>query len=165
MTAPIRRRSRSREIAMQLLFQLDLRGDDYPTQLNQTMEQLCQEAAENDREIAEYALRLVTGVVEQREAIDCRLRTVARNWDLKRMANVDRNVLRLATFELSSCSDVPHKVAINEAIELGKKFSTANSGGFINGILDRVRLDLERERAAPRATPAVDSGSDAASAS
>jgi N utilization substance protein B len=81
---------------------------------------------------------------------------VTKNWDLRRMATVDRNVLRMAVYELAHCDDVPPKVAINEAIELGKKFSTANSGGFVNGILDRIRIDLERERAA--APPASDAG-------
>ena len=63
------------------------------------------------------------------------------------MAGIDRNVLRMSMYELMHCTDVPPKVAINEAIELGKKYSTANSGGFINGILDRVRIDIEQERA------------------
>ena len=74
-------------------------------------------------------------------SIDQLLQQVARNWDLKRMAAIDRNVLRMAVFELLHCPDIPPKVTINEAIELGKKFSTANSGGFINGILDRIRID------------------------
>ena len=72
------------------------------------------------------------------------LQSVTRNWDLRRMAVVDRNVLRMAVYELMWCADVPHKVAINEAIEIGKKFSTANSGGFVNGILDRIRIDHSR---------------------
>ena len=70
------------------------------------------------------------------------LSKVARNWDLRRMATIDRNVLRMAIFELLYCEDIPPKVSINEAIELGKKFSTANSGAFINGILDRVKNEF-----------------------
>lgn len=138
---------------MQLLFQLDLRGDTYPAELGQSLAQVCDEAGEGDQEVAIYALRLVEGAWANREAIDARLKLVARNWDLRRMANVDRNVLRLAVYELGWCPDVPPKVAINEAIEIGKKFSTANTGGFVNGILDRVRIDLEKERkSAPAAT-------------
>ena len=95
-----------------------------------------------------FAHRLVEGTLRLRNEIDDRLKTVTRNWDLKRMASVDRNILRMTVFELAHCQDVPPKVAINEAIELGKKYSTANSGGFVNGILDRVRMDLEKERAA-----------------
>jgi N utilization substance protein B len=152
MTAPIRRRTRAREIAMQILFQLDLRGDTYPAELGQTLAQICDEAGEGDQEVATYALRLIEGAWANREAIDARLQLVARNWDLRRMANVDRNVLRLAVYELGWCKDVPPKVAINEAIEIGKKFSTANTGGFVNGILDRVRIDLEKERRSTQAT-------------
>ncbi len=149
MTAPIRRRTRAREIAMQVLFQFDLRGEQYAVELGNTIEQLCSEASEGDAEVTTFAARLVEGTLAHRAEIDARLVAVTRNWDLRRMANVDRNVLRMAIYELGWCRDVPPKVAINEAIELGKKYSTANSGGFVNGILDRVRLDLEKERAAP----------------
>lgn len=153
MTAPFRRRSRARELALQLLFQFDLRGPDYAAELGTTLQELCMQAAEGDAEVATFALRLVEGVLAHRAQLDARLKQVARNWDLQRMANVDRNVLRLAMHELSHCPDVPPKVAINEAIELAKKFSTANSGGFVNGILDRVRIDLERERQKGSALP------------
>ena len=85
----------------------------------------------------------MVGTVRQLDDSDRLLRDVTRNWDLDRMAVVDRNVLRMAIFELLHCPDIPPKVTINEAIELGKKFSTANSGAFINGILDRVRINHE----------------------
>lgn len=149
MTPPVRRRTRAREIALQLLFQFDLRGAGYDRELDSDVASLCAEAAEGDEEVRTFALRLVEGTLRERNVIDERLRSVTRNWDLKRMAGVDRNVLRMAIYELAHCRDVPPKVAINEAIELGKKFSTANSGAFVNGILDRVRIDLERERSAP----------------
>ena len=98
-----------------------------------------------DREILQFATRLAEGTLQHRAEIDQRLQAVTRNWDLRRMAIVDRNVLRMAVYELMFCDDVPPKVAINEAIEIGKKFSTANSGGFVNGILDRIRIDLSKE--------------------
>jgi N utilization substance protein B len=148
MTQPVRRRTRAREIALQLLFQFDLRGSDYERESGRTLEQLVRDECNGDEEVATFALRLCEGTLVHRPELDERLKSVTRNWDLKRMAAVDRNVLRMAIYELAHCADVPPKVAINEAIELGKKYSTANSGGFINGILDRVRLDLERERAA-----------------
>jgi N utilization substance protein B len=129
-----------------------------------TLAQVCADASEEDEEVALYAARLVEGAWQNREAIDARLKAVARNWDLRRMANVDRNVLRLAVYELAWCADVPPKVAINEAIEIGKKFSTANTGGFVNGILDRVRLDLEKERAAQKAAAAAPGAADPAGA-
>jgi transcription antitermination factor NusB len=142
---------------MQVLFQFDVRGDGYPGEVGRTIAQLCADEGDAEDEVIVFATQLVEGTRQHREAIDLRLQGVTRNWDLKRMAIVDRNVLRMAVYELTFCSDVPPKVVINEAIELGKKFSTANSGGFVNGILDRIRIDLERERkaaAAPAAAPA-----------
>jgi transcription antitermination protein NusB len=140
---------------MQVLFQLDVRGDGYPGEVGKTITQLCADEADDAADVIEFAARLADGTRQQVAAIDQRLQGVTRNWDLSRMATVDRNVLRMATYELMFCSDIPPKVVINEAIELGKKFSTANSGAFVNGILDRIRIDLERERtktAAPSPT-------------
>jgi|KBSSwiStaDraftv2_1062776.scaffolds.fasta_scaffold779994_1 N utilization substance protein B len=148
MSQPVRRRTRAREIALQLLFQFDLRGQGYEQDVGKSAAELCADESEGDEEVRAFAVRLVEGTLRLRNEIDERLRGVTRNWDLKRMASVDRNVLRMAIFELAHCADVPPKVAINEAIELGKKYSTANSGAFVNGILDRVRIDLEKERAA-----------------
>jgi transcription antitermination factor NusB len=170
MTAPPRRRTRAREIAMQILFQVDVRGADYAGDVGRSLTELCEDASAGESDIARFASRLVLGTVEHRDAIDQRLQAVTRNWDLRRMANVDRNVLRMAVYELEFCRDVPPKVAINEAIDLAKKYSTANSGGFVNGILDRIRLDLEHERAAgpgaghaagPGAEPDAEAGMEA----
>ena len=88
-----------------------------------------------------WAVRLVDGVARHRDEIDRLLSQAARNWDLDRMAAVDRNALRLGVYELLWEDEVPMKVAINEAIELGKRYSTEASGAFINGILDRIRRD------------------------
>ena len=131
---------------MQVLFQFDVRGEGYPGEVGKSTAQLCAEEADTENEVVEFAARLVDGTRQHRDAIDQKLQAVTRNWDLRRMATVDRNVLRMAVYELMFCTDVPPKVAINEAIELGKKFSTANSGGFVNGILDRIRIDLEQAR-------------------
>jgi transcription antitermination factor NusB len=132
----MRRRTRAREIAVQFLYQLDLRGDEVTESL-----QAFVEGETEEKDVREFAIRLVKGARRLQEETDSCLREVARNWDLNRMAAVDRNVLRMAVFELLHCPDIPPKVTINEAIEIGKKYSTANSGAFINGILDRVRLD------------------------
>ena len=140
----MRRRTRAREIAVQFLYQLDLRGEEVIEQLD---EFLSEEAPDEDTR--EFARALIEGTRRALEHTDRTLRSVARNWDLKRMAAVDRNVLRMAVYELIECADIPPKVAINEAIEIGKKYSTANSGAFINGILDRVRLDLVEQRGKP----------------
>ena len=130
----MRRRTRARELAIQFLYQLDLRGEEVMEDLPAFLE-----STTKDREVMEFALRLVIGTKELRPEIDETLTKVARNWKLRRMATLDRNILRMAIFELLYCDDIPPKVSINEAIDLGKKFSTANSGAFINGILDRVK--------------------------
>ena len=135
---PKRRRTRAREVALQFLYQHDLRGQETMEEMGAFLDQECR-----DEEVKSFATRLVLGTLRQRDGADRQLREVTRNWDLDRMAAVDRNVLRMAIFELLHCSDIPPKVTINEAIELGKKFSTANSGAFINGILDRVRINFE----------------------
>lgn len=145
----MRRRTQAREIAIQFLYQLDVRGDE-------AMECLAEFVAEEteDEETAKFAHRLIAGARRVMSDTDTTLRSVTRNWDLKRMAAIDRNILRMAIFELIHCPDIPPKVAINEAIELGKKYSTANSGAFINGILDRVRIDRENQQVGDDA-PAV----------
>jgi transcription antitermination factor NusB len=129
----VKRRTRARELALQFLYQLDLRGDDL---LGEAREYVT--AEERDAETTRFALRLVQGAFENKAEIDKMIQGVAQNWNISRMAVVDRNVLRLATFELLHCQDIPPKVAINEAIELGKRYSTQNSGAFINGILDKI---------------------------
>ncbi len=139
----MRRRTRAREIAVQFLYQLDLRGDEALDSLHEYVE-----SETTDKEMRDFAIRLIQGSRRHQEETDSRLKEVTRNWDLSRMATLDRNVLRMAVFELLHCPDIPPKVTINEAIEIGKKYSTANSGAFINGILDRVRLD-ELEKTGP----------------
>ena len=139
----MRRRTRAREIAVQFLYQLDLRGDEALDSLHEYVE-----SETTDKEMRDFAIRLIQGSRRHQEETDSRLIEVTRNRDLSRMATLDRNVLRMAVFELLHCPDIPPKVTINEAIEIGKKYSTANSGAFINGILDRVRLD-ELEKTGP----------------
>ena len=92
-----------------------------------------------DAEVRAYAALLVEGVGRDMEALDTLIQGISRNWRMARMAVVDRNVLRLAAFELTrQQAEVPRKVAINEAIEIAKRFGTAESGAFVNGILDRI---------------------------
>ena len=129
----MKKRTRAREIALQFLYQLDLRGKDLLDEARGFIR-----GEERDAETARFALRLVQGTFENKEEIDRTIQGVAQNWNISRMAVVDRNVLRLATYELLHCGDIPPKVAINEAIELGKRYSTQNSGAFINGILDKI---------------------------
>jgi len=149
----MKKRSRSREIALQFLYQLDLRGADLLPEARAFVR-----GEERDAETARFALRLVQGAFDHREEIDRTIQAVAQNWNISRMAVVDRNVLRLATYELLHCEDIPPKVAINEAIELGKRYSTQNSGAFINGILDKImnKKPVSGSPAAASAAPGAD---------
>ncbi len=141
----MKKRTRARELALQFLYQMDLRGADLLPEAKAFFR-----AEEEDKSAREFAAQLVNGVAEHQQELDQAIRAVAQNWEITRMAVIDRNVLRMAAFELFHCPDVPPKVAINEAIELGKRFSTQNSGAFINGILDKVK---DRARAGASARP------------
>lgn len=131
-------RRKAREIALAFLYQWDLRGDDVLPELD---ELLVKDRREPD--VAEYVQTLVRGTIAQKAEIDRRISEAAEHWRIERMAVVDRNILRMATYEMAyRKEDVPPKVAINEAIELAKRFSTAESGAFVNGVLDRIRRGL-----------------------
>lgn len=91
-----------------------------------------------------FADPLIQGVLEHRAEIDAVIVKHARNWSLERMAAVDRNILRLAVFEMLHREDIPPVVSINEAVDIAKKFSTHDSGKFVNGILDKVKGELMR---------------------
>ncbi len=134
----MRKRTRARELALKALYQLDLRGAEVLGDFDRL---LALDAPEP--EVREFARRLIDGCREHREELDQTIARVAENWDIRRMAVVDRNILRLASFELLFLDDVPPKVSINEAIDLAKRYSTADSGGFVNGILDRIRAQTE----------------------
>ena len=133
----MRRRTRARRLALEVLYQTDLLGPDV------VEESLDSPTVRSGSETQEFARGLVRGVMERRDDIDRRIQEVAENWDLGRMATVDRNVLRLGTYELVYRDDIPPKVTINEAVELAKLYSTAESGPFVNGILDRIKSGLE----------------------
>ena len=132
------RRRKAREIALQFLYQLDLGGDVDPT----PHEADFWARHPLDTGTRQFASAIVHGVTANRVRIDQAIGESAEHWDLDRMAVVDRNILRLAVYELLWSAEVPPKVAINEAIEISKKFGTEDSGRFINGILDRVHREL-----------------------
>ncbi|HEV3202734.1 MAG TPA: transcription antitermination factor NusB, partial [Gemmataceae bacterium] len=96
-----------------------------------------------DAALEPFCLGLYSGVVDHLSAIDERLAKAAENWRLSRMAGVDRNLLRLGAFELMFCPDTPPSVALDEAIELARRFGSMDSPGFVNGILDRLRQDAD----------------------
>jgi transcription antitermination factor NusB len=144
----MRKRTLAREIALQALYQHDLHQrmeESGPGPSLEELEPFIQEATD-DPEVRQFTRTLLDGTLALRAQIDEKIVAAARNWKLSRIAPVDRSVLRLAIFELMSEQDVPPKVAINEAIELAKKYSTEQSGAFVNGILDRIYNDIRGQQ-------------------
>jgi N utilization substance protein B len=135
------KRTKARERALQALYQIDVAAQG----IDDALGRFWKSFEPVEREVMDLAEALVRGVAEHRRTIDDTIERISTNWRLDRMAKVDRNVLRLAVYELLR-TDVPVKVVINEAIELGKKFGSESSGAFVNGVLDRVAGELPAER-------------------
>jgi len=131
-------RRQARELALQLLYELDVRGEPAP---GSVADDFWGRQTASD-EARAYADVLVRGTKVHQPTIDELITRFAEHWDLDRMAVVDRNILRAGIFELLWGLEVPPKVIINEALEIAKKFSTEESTRFINGLLDRVRREL-----------------------
>ncbi len=134
------KRRRAREVALQVLFQVDVGKSKPERALLYTLSEF-----NVTGETAAFARRLVEGTLAHKEEIDALIRKYAIDWDLPRMANVDRNILRLGIYEMLYHEETPLSVAIDEAIELAKTFSHEDAPRFINGILGRIA----REVAAP----------------
>jgi N utilization substance protein B len=139
----IRARSQGREAALTALYQLDLSGELGDASVEPPIRD--EEAPLEDARA--FAKTIVAGVRKHVSDLDVELETVAINWQVERMAVIDRNVLRIGAYELLHSADVPAAVAINEAVILAQKFSTKDSGAFVNGVLDRIRerADMETE--------------------
>ncbi|HVF47596.1 MAG TPA: transcription antitermination factor NusB [Pyrinomonadaceae bacterium] len=133
-------RHKARECALQMLFARDLVDNDGPTLTENYWNELGDTTI--DDKTRDFANGLVCGTLEQLSAIDDRIRTRAEHWRIERMAIVDRNVLRLAVYEFLY-QDTPGTVAINEALEIARRFSTYEATQFINGILDAIKQDIE----------------------
>jgi N utilization substance protein B len=134
------RRKKSREFALQVLYQLNITKQDVITALTQFQEHFL-----SPGEADEFLRRLVLGVLEHCPELDRLIEQYSENWRLDRINLIDRNILRMALFELLYCEDIPPKVTINEAIDLGKRFGSEDSGSFINGILDRIQNEVVRK--------------------
>lgn len=155
------RRSRGREVALQVLYQLEQNSGV----VNPEVRRFIERRVLGERELVIYTIGLVEGVKKHQPEIDEAIKQVAENWRLDRMAAIDRNILRLGAFEILHRDDVPAKVAINEALELAKRYSTAQSSRFVNGILDKVLQTSKPGRAnaeagadpEPTAAPAAES--------
>lgn len=128
------KRRTAREKALQALFQIDVSSNDPSLAIEHVLE-----GEPND----DYLTQLVLGVVNHREEIDQMIKGCLENWSLDRLATVDRNLLRMAVYELKYChEDVPEKVVLDEAIEIAKRFGDHQSGKFINGVLSKVKQQL-----------------------
>ncbi len=132
-------RSGAREAALQMLFAIESSGTDAEKVIFDFWREM-----PGDAEDRAYADEIVRGVVGALEPIDTRIRAASENWRLERMTRVDRNLLRIGTWELSSRPDVPGAVVLDEAVELAKRYGTEESKSFVNGVLDRVAGDLNR---------------------
>ena len=147
----MRKRTRAREFALQGLYELDINGSaneleealedfwkDRTDMVLTNPEKLALEDDKKEPEIRAYTEKLVRGTLEKKKQIDPTIERFAENWEMTRMACVDRNILRLATYEILHVDDIPVKVAINEAVELAKRYGEQDSSKFVNGILDRI---------------------------
>ncbi|MBI4596682.1 MAG: transcription antitermination factor NusB [Candidatus Tectomicrobia bacterium] len=134
-------RRKGRELALQMLYQMDitrgeaLKSDSFP-----------EIAIELSEEAKKFTQDLIQGITEKQGVLDEIIRKYSLHWSLERMFIIDRNILRMAIFELKYMEDIPPKVTINEAIEIAKRYGTKDSSGFINGILDQVMNDLKNQQ-------------------
>lgn len=137
----MRNRTKAREIAIQALFQMEMRGPDIERELQSFYRE---QAITSD--VMDFAAMLIKGCWSKTKEIDEKIIDISANWDLHRMPVMDKCILRLSVYELLYEKDIPPKVSINEAIELAKKFSTENSATFVNGILDKIYTKCCKEK-------------------
>jgi N utilization substance protein B len=126
-------RRKGRELALQALYQIEITGDASGAAVELFLSHF-----EGSAEAKQFARRLVRGVITERETIDRLIEQSTEHWKLVRMAKVDLTILRMATYEVVFCPDIPLNVSMDEAIEIGKRYSTDDSANFINGVLDQV---------------------------
>jgi N utilization substance protein B len=139
------KRRKSRELVLKVLYQLAITNQD-PQQAIARLQKHFSENEEKD----DFSERIVLGVLEHCGEIDRLIEQCSENWRLDRMTIIDRAILRMATFELLYCEEIPPKVALNEAIDLGKRFGSEDSGSFINGILDQILKEASRKAIRPK---------------
>ena len=130
----MRKRTLAREYALQILYQCELN----PEEISRVVQSFWEQVPKEDPEIKKFTERLVMGTYEHLKEIDEVISRAVQNWELSRVAILDKNIMRFATYELLFMADIPPKVTINEAVNLAKKFSQEESGKFVNGVLDRI---------------------------
>jgi len=135
------KRRRSREYALQILFQLDLTCSDF----NEGVWNEFWEGKDEDKEVKEFTRDIVASTQEHIDEIDEAIKKAAEHWSIARMAVIDRNILRAAAYELLYRKEIPPSVVMNEALEIAKKYSTEESAPFINGILDKIAHSGDKE--------------------
>lgn len=133
----MRKRTKAREFVLQMLYQVDITREPWQEILSNFWEN--SELQDESKELRDFSAELFEGVVGQMGQIDEKISKYAANWQLERMAFVDRNIMRLGCYELLFRQDIPPKVAINEAVELAKKYSGQEAGKFVNAILDKIK--------------------------
>lgn len=126
---------------MQALFYMDMGQNDS----KEAIKLFCENFVTSKRSLS-FFLELINGVIKVLPEIDSVIERFSSNWKISRMSIVDRNIMRVAVYEMLFCSDIPSKVSINEAVDIGKKFGAEESGAFINGILDSIRIAMEEEK-------------------
>lgn len=132
-------RRRARELALQMLFQIDVTDVDSTVVFEQFWR-----SQEIEDDVRAFSESLVNGVVDQRETLDEKISAVSERWKIDRMAVVDRNVLRMALYELEHVADTPQAVVFDEAIEVARRFGSEESARFVNGVLDALRREMSR---------------------
>jgi transcription antitermination protein NusB len=141
------KRRRARELTLQFLYQYDTLRESSPEEISiEDMLRLFWTTKETPlgNGVMEFSNRLITGVSENIGGIDEIINNYSEHWRLSRMSRIDRNILRMAIYELVYLRDIPPPVTINEAVELAKKYGTEESGAFVNGILDKIRIALKK---------------------
>jgi len=133
----MRKRTKAREFALKILYSVDIRKDE----AEECSRLFWENEKDAEQEVKEFCNFLVDGVVKNMERINSVISKSATNWQIQRMATIDRNILRLATFELLFVDEIPPKVSINEAIEIAKKYGDKDSGKFVNGVLDKINKE------------------------
>ena len=130
----MRKRTQSRECALQILYQNEMN----PSGLEEVIAAYWEQHPDYTDDVREFAVSLVRGTLDRVKELDEIIVRATENWELSRMAVIDRNILRFATYELLFMEDIPPKVTINEAVNIAKKFSQEESGKFVNGVLDKI---------------------------
>jgi N utilization substance protein B len=150
------RRSRGREVALQVLYQLEQNAG----MKTEDVRRFLARRLLGDKPLIEFTEGLIAGIREHQPRLDDLISQVAENWRMDRMAAIDRNILRLGAYEMLLRPEVPPKVAINEALELAKRYSTAQSSRFVNGILDRLLQTQSQPQTPTTETDPLDTGVD-----